>query len=254
MIGAAQYALMKPNAYFITTARGNIHDEDGARGGAAREEDRGRRPRRVGEGAAAARSSAAAVRQRDGEPAHRRRHARGARQHGPHRGRADARGARRQAGRARAQSGGLAALCGAVPGDVRVCAGGCPAAAADDPQHRNQSLLDHREPVAGHPRRLVRRAVDRGRRAEADRGGDRAARARFRPSRPRSPGSAPASAASRWAGSRTATACAGPSLFGARDDRDRACDLGVRAGRGSGQPGRSISATACSWACSAMPA
>jgi D-3-phosphoglycerate dehydrogenase len=27
MIGAAQYALMKPNAYFITTARGNIHDE-----------------------------------------------------------------------------------------------------------------------------------------------------------------------------------------------------------------------------------
>ena len=27
MIGEAQYALMKPNAYFITTARGNIHDE-----------------------------------------------------------------------------------------------------------------------------------------------------------------------------------------------------------------------------------
>jgi D-3-phosphoglycerate dehydrogenase len=27
MIGAEQYALMKPNAYFITTARGNIHDE-----------------------------------------------------------------------------------------------------------------------------------------------------------------------------------------------------------------------------------
>jgi D-3-phosphoglycerate dehydrogenase / 2-oxoglutarate reductase len=27
MIGAAQYALMKPNAYFVTTARGNIHDE-----------------------------------------------------------------------------------------------------------------------------------------------------------------------------------------------------------------------------------
>ena len=27
LIGEAQYALMKPNAYFITTARGNIHDE-----------------------------------------------------------------------------------------------------------------------------------------------------------------------------------------------------------------------------------
>lgn len=27
MIGETQYALMKPNAYFVTTARGNIHDE-----------------------------------------------------------------------------------------------------------------------------------------------------------------------------------------------------------------------------------
>jgi D-3-phosphoglycerate dehydrogenase len=27
MIGAAQYAMMKPSAYFVTTARGNIHDE-----------------------------------------------------------------------------------------------------------------------------------------------------------------------------------------------------------------------------------
>ena len=27
MIGEAQYALMKPNAYFVTTARGSIHDE-----------------------------------------------------------------------------------------------------------------------------------------------------------------------------------------------------------------------------------
>jgi len=27
MIGQAQYALMKPNAYFVTTARGSIHDE-----------------------------------------------------------------------------------------------------------------------------------------------------------------------------------------------------------------------------------
>ena len=28
MVGAKQYALMKPNAYFVTTARGNIHDEN----------------------------------------------------------------------------------------------------------------------------------------------------------------------------------------------------------------------------------
>jgi D-3-phosphoglycerate dehydrogenase len=28
MVGARQYALMKPNAYLVTTARGNIHDED----------------------------------------------------------------------------------------------------------------------------------------------------------------------------------------------------------------------------------
>ena len=27
MVGAKQYALMKPTAYFVTTARGNIHDE-----------------------------------------------------------------------------------------------------------------------------------------------------------------------------------------------------------------------------------
>ena len=27
MIGAREYALMKPRAYFITTARGGIHDE-----------------------------------------------------------------------------------------------------------------------------------------------------------------------------------------------------------------------------------
>ncbi len=27
LVGAEQYALMKPNAYFVTTARGNIHDE-----------------------------------------------------------------------------------------------------------------------------------------------------------------------------------------------------------------------------------
>ena len=110
MIGAQQFALMQPHAYFITTARGFIHDEDALLRGAARQAHRRRRPRRLGQGAAAAGSSAAAVRQRAGEPAHRRRHQGGAREHGPDRRRADARRARRQAAAAHHQSRGLAAL------------------------------------------------------------------------------------------------------------------------------------------------
>ena len=37
MIGAREFALMQPHAYFITTARGFIHDEGGAARGAARQ-------------------------------------------------------------------------------------------------------------------------------------------------------------------------------------------------------------------------
>ena len=80
-----------------------------ARRGAAGEADRRRRPRRLGQGAAAARPSAAAIRQRDREPAHRRRHARGARQHGQDRRRADDHDARRQAPAPHRQSAGVAA-------------------------------------------------------------------------------------------------------------------------------------------------
>ena len=123
MVGAKQYALMKPSAYFVTTARGSIHDEKALEEALRAKEDRRRGARRVGEGAAPARTPAAAIRQRHRHAAHRRRHPRGAREHGPLRGRADDRGARRQAGRARAQSAGLAALCGALSGDVRLCAG-----------------------------------------------------------------------------------------------------------------------------------
>ena len=114
MVGAAQYALMKPNAYFVTTARGSIHDEKAL-------EEALRAKKIAGAGLDVWEKEPPPLDhpllQFDNvivTPAHRRRHARGAREHGPLRGRADDRGARRQAGRARAQSAGLAALCGAL--------------------------------------------------------------------------------------------------------------------------------------------
>ena len=70
MIGARQFALMQPHAYFITTARGFIHDDRAGRR-IAQQIDRRRRPRRMGDRAAAG-PSAAAVRQCAGEPAYRR--------------------------------------------------------------------------------------------------------------------------------------------------------------------------------------
>ena len=67
----------------------------------------------------------------------------------------------------------------------------------NDPQHRNPRLLDHREHVAGDPRRVVWR--DRGSRSlRSSRSPPKsAARARYRRLPPRSPGSARALAASR---------------------------------------------------------
>ncbi len=110
IVGARQYAQMKPSAYFVTTARGFIHDE-----------------KALEEALRAKKIAGAGLDVWEKEPppldhpllafdnvlvspAHRRRHPRGAGEHGPHRGRADACRARRQASRARAQSGGLAAL------------------------------------------------------------------------------------------------------------------------------------------------
>ena len=213
MIGAAQYALMQPNAYFITTARGNIHDEEAL------------------EAALRAKKIAGAgldVWEKEPPPL----------DHpllqfdnvmvSPHTA-GVTHEARVNMGRIAAEQM-LAALDGKPVArvlnpevwpryaarfkrDVRVRAGRPSVARrmTDDAQHRDQSLLDHREPVARHSRRLVRRAVDRGRRAEADRGGarrgalgaglrDRARLVRLRPRRHRA-----------WAGSPTATACAGPS-------------------------------------------
>jgi len=97
MIGAKQFALMQPHAYFITTARGFIHDE-------AALADALRDKRIAGAGLDVWAKeppppdpSAAAIRQRAGEPAHRWRDQGGAGKHGPDRRRADARHARRQA-------------------------------------------------------------------------------------------------------------------------------------------------------------
>ena len=70
LMGAREFALMKPDAYFITTARGSIHDEEALERGAARQENRRRRARRVGKGAAAGQSSADEIRQRDGDAAY----------------------------------------------------------------------------------------------------------------------------------------------------------------------------------------
>ncbi len=75
------------------------HRREGAGGRAAQQADRRRRPRRLLEGAAGDGPPAAAIRQRDREPAHRRRDQGGPRQHGQVRRRAAHPGARRQASR-----------------------------------------------------------------------------------------------------------------------------------------------------------
>jgi D-3-phosphoglycerate dehydrogenase / 2-oxoglutarate reductase len=107
MIGAREFALMQPHAYFITTAQ-----------------DRRRRRRRVGQGATRGRSCAVAVRQRDRDAAHRGHDAGDARQYGPHRGRAARHDARRQAPSPHRQSAGLAGLRQAIRADLRISAAG----------------------------------------------------------------------------------------------------------------------------------
>ncbi len=118
MIGAREFALMQPHAFFITTARGLIHDER-------------RWPRRwrasgsrapgstSGTGSRRRRASAAAIQQRDRNSAYRGRHPRGARQYGQDRRRAADHDARRQASAAHRQPAGVAGLCRAFRADVR---------------------------------------------------------------------------------------------------------------------------------------
>ena len=72
MLGARQFALMKPTAIFINTCRGPVVDEDALLQGPHHQADPGRRPRRDGGGAPGAESPALQARQRHHHPAHRR--------------------------------------------------------------------------------------------------------------------------------------------------------------------------------------
>ena len=119
MIGARQFALMRRSALFITTSCGFIHDEDALLEALRAGKIARCRPRRLGQGAATHRSSAATARQRAGQPAYGGRHQGSARQHGPHRRRAAHRCARRQAAATHRQPAGVAALCLPLRADLR---------------------------------------------------------------------------------------------------------------------------------------
>ena len=99
MISTRQFGLMQKHAYFITAARGFITDEKALEEALRNKQIAGAGLDVFVEGAAGDGPPAAAIRQRDREPAHRRRHQGGPRQHGQIRGRATDPDARRQASR-----------------------------------------------------------------------------------------------------------------------------------------------------------
>ena len=251
LIGAEQYALMKPNAYFVTTARGNIHDEKALEEALRAKKIAGagldvweKEPppldhpllqfdnvmvsphtagvtheARVNMGRIAAEQMLAAL---DGKPV--------AACSTRRSGRATRRASRRRSASTPARPDhrrAVNALC--LPG---------PAPAS------KQSLVGGREHFARDPRGRVRRSVDRRRRAEDDRGGNRrrALGAGFRV----------LARLVRRRRRRHRDGLARGSLRRAldrpvrrRDDRARACDL-VYGAPWLGQTWRSISATACS--------
>ena len=90
MLNASAFEKMKPTAYFITTARGGIHDES-ADTSAAQPAVGRRRTRCLGRGTASARPSASRIRQRAGVAAHRRGYSRITREHGSRNGRTNRR-------------------------------------------------------------------------------------------------------------------------------------------------------------------
>ena len=122
MIGAREFALMQPHAFFITTARGFIHDEaalfealrDKRIAGAgldvwAKEPPPPDHPLLQFDNVLASPHTAGVTKEaRD--------------QHGQDRRRANSRRARRQAAAAHRQSRGLAGLRQALRADVRICA------------------------------------------------------------------------------------------------------------------------------------
>jgi len=120
MIGARELALMQPHAYFISTARGFIHDEaalvealrEGRIAGAGLDVWDKEPPPGL--------ASAAFASQRDCKPAYGRDDTRGARQHGPHRRRAADHDARRRPPAAHRQPAGVAGLLRALRARLRV--------------------------------------------------------------------------------------------------------------------------------------
>ncbi len=116
MMDAGAFARMKKGAVFVTTARGGIHDEAGVAQRAPVRASARRRHRCVGQGAAAARPSAARAGERRRVLPYRRRDPRGAAQHvGAGRG-ADRRHLEGRTTAAPGQSRGLAGLRQAVRG------------------------------------------------------------------------------------------------------------------------------------------
>ncbi len=116
MFGAAQFAAMKPSAYFINTARGGIHDEAALTEALREQRIAGAGFGRVPQGAARSRASAAEHGQRRCQPAHRRHdhrdHDRDVR--GDRAAMAD--DIRRRRAASAGQSGSVAALCRTVRG------------------------------------------------------------------------------------------------------------------------------------------
>ncbi len=123
MIGEKQFALMQKHAYFVTTARGFIHDERALAEALRNKSIAGAGLDVFDKEPPPPDHPLLAVRQRAGQPAHRRRHPRGAQEHGQDRRRAGARCTRRQAAAADHQSAGVGGVCQAVRAGVRVCAG-----------------------------------------------------------------------------------------------------------------------------------
>jgi D-3-phosphoglycerate dehydrogenase len=129
LVGAREYALMKPTAFYINAARGFIHDE-----AALADVLRSKRIAGAGLDVWAKEPPGAEhplIRQRHRVAAHRRRHRRGARQDGPVRRRPGARPARRPLSAAPGQSRGLAGLRQAVRKDLRVRAAALTITATD---------------------------------------------------------------------------------------------------------------------------
>ena len=81
LMGREQFAQMRPTAFFITTARGPVHDEVALYDALVERHDRGRGYRRLPRRTARPVASAAHPRQRRGQPAHRGDHGRGDARH-----------------------------------------------------------------------------------------------------------------------------------------------------------------------------